>query len=68
MRNRTSGCNVKWPAIRAWGQTTPEYIGSMGGEYGPLGSRHSGKGRAVPVRRPSIVRRLVAFMWFPAYA
>jgi hypothetical protein len=30
----------------------------MGGEYGPLGRRHSGKGRAVPVRRPSIVRRL----------
>jgi hypothetical protein len=28
----------------------------MGGEYGPLGRRHSGKGRAVPVRRPSIVR------------
>jgi hypothetical protein len=33
-------------------------FGSMGGEYGPLGRRHSGKGRAVPVRRPSIVRRL----------
>jgi hypothetical protein len=30
-------------------------IGSMGGECGPLGRRHSGKGRAVPVRRPSIV-------------
>jgi hypothetical protein len=29
-------------------------IGSMGGECGPLGRRHSGKGRAVPVRRPSI--------------
>ncbi len=28
----------------------------MGGEYGPLGRRHSGKGRAVPVRCPSIVR------------
>jgi hypothetical protein len=33
----------------------------MGGEYGPLGRRHSGKGRAVPVRCPSIVLRLVAF-------
>src|SRR5262249_51871352 len=31
-------------------------IGSMGGEYGPLGRRHSGKGRAVPVRCPSIRR------------
>src|SRR5262249_55956900 len=28
----------------------------MGGEYGPLGRRQSGKGRAVPVRCPSIVR------------
>jgi hypothetical protein len=28
----------------------------MGGEYGPLGRRHSGKGRAVPVRCPSIAR------------
>jgi hypothetical protein len=37
------------------GDTTPEYIGSMGGEYGPLGRRHSGRGRAVPVRCPSIV-------------
>ncbi len=27
-------------------------IGSMGGEYGPLGRRHSGKGRAVPERLP----------------
>jgi hypothetical protein len=36
-------------------------FGSMGGEYGPLGRRHSGKGRAVPVRCPSIVPRLVAF-------
>src|SRR5260370_34305346 len=24
-RNRTSGWNVRWPAIRAWGNTTPEY-------------------------------------------
>jgi len=39
-------------------------FGSMGGEYGPLGRRHSGKGRAVPVRRPSIVLRLVAFSGF----
>jgi hypothetical protein len=28
----------------------------MGGEYEPLGRRHSGKGRAVPVRCPSIRR------------
>jgi hypothetical protein len=34
------------------GNTTPEYIGSMGGEYGPLRRRHSGKGRAVPERLP----------------
>ena len=27
-------------------------IGSMGGEYGPLGRRHSGKGRAVPGALP----------------
>jgi hypothetical protein len=31
-------------------------VESMGGEYGPLGRRHSGKGRAVPVRCPSIAR------------
>jgi hypothetical protein len=31
-------------------------IRSMGGEYEPLGRRHSGKGRAVPVRCPSIRR------------
>ena len=36
-------------------------IGSMGGEYGPLGRRQSGKGRAVPVRCPSIVLHPVAF-------
>jgi hypothetical protein len=36
------------------GNTTPEDIGSMGGEYGPLRRRHSGKGRAVPGRCPSI--------------
>jgi hypothetical protein len=38
-------------------------VGSVGGEYGPLGRRHRGKGRAVPVRCPSIVLRLVAFLW-----
>jgi putative ABC transport system substrate-binding protein len=27
----------------------------VGGEYGPLGRRHSGRGRAVPARCPSIV-------------
>jgi hypothetical protein len=32
----------------------------MGGEYGPLGRRHSGKGRAVPVRCPSIVSFFVS--------
>ena len=37
------------------GNTTPEDIGSMGGEYGPLRRRHSGKGRAVPGRCPSIL-------------
>jgi hypothetical protein len=36
------------------GNTTPEDIGSMGGEYGPLRRRHSGRGRAVPGRCPSI--------------
>ena len=36
-------------------------IGLMGGEYGPLGRRQSGKGRAVPVRCPSIVLHPVAF-------
>src|SRR5260221_4047263 len=30
-------------------------IGSMGGEYGPLQRRRSGKARAVPVRCPSIL-------------
>jgi hypothetical protein len=39
------------------GNTTPEDIGSMGGEYGPLRRRHSGKGRAVPGRCPSIPSR-----------
>src|SRR5258708_36466386 len=32
-----------------------QIIGSMGGEYGPLRRRHSGKGRAVPGRCPSIL-------------
>jgi hypothetical protein len=36
------------------GHTTPEDIGSMGGEYGPLRRRHSGRGRAVPGRCPLI--------------
>ena len=55
-RNRTSGWNVKWPAVRAWGLIPLPNIGLMGGESGPLGRRHSGRGRAVPVRCPSIVR------------
>jgi hypothetical protein len=44
------------------GNTTPEDIGSMGGEYGPLRRRHSGKGRAVPgaVRRSLVVLRFAA--------
>ena len=48
--------DVSWSGIRAGEHdrnTTPN-IGSMGGECGPLGRRHSGKGRAVPVRCPSI--------------
>jgi len=35
-------------------------IGSMGGQYGLLGRRHSGKGSAVPVRCPLIPNILVA--------
>src|SRR6516225_7511214 len=31
-RNRSSGRNVKRPAIRAWGQYHSRVIGSMGGE------------------------------------
>src|SRR5437016_4026902 len=49
-RNRTNGWNVKWPAIRAWGQYHSRVIGSTGGECGQLRRRHSGKGRAVPER------------------
>src|SRR5215831_5207758 len=30
----------------------------MGGEYGPLGRRQRGRGRAVPGRRPSMIRSL----------
>src|SRR5215472_13892498 len=43
--------------------TAPEYFGSMGVAHGPLRRRHSGKGRAVPERPPSIliIRRLAAF-------
>ena len=48
--------DVKWPAVRAWGLIPLPNIGLMGGEYGSLGRRHSGRGRAVPVRCPSIVR------------
>jgi hypothetical protein len=36
-------------------------IESMGGEYGPLGRRHSAKGRAVPVRCPSIAPLFVSW-------
>ena len=53
-RNRTIEWNVKGPAIRALGAIPLSNIGSMGGECGPLGRRHSGKGRAVPVCCPSI--------------
>jgi hypothetical protein len=38
--------------VRAWGRYHSRIIGSMDGEYGPLGRRHSGKGRAVPERPP----------------
>jgi hypothetical protein len=67
-RNRTNGWNVKWLPIRAWGNTTPEDIGSMGGEYGPLRRRHSGKGRAVPGRCPSIPSRSSFRCARPIYA
>jgi hypothetical protein len=38
-----------WKAIRAWGDATPEYW-IDGRQHRPLRRRHSGKGRAVPVR------------------
>jgi len=50
------------------GNTTPEDIGSMGGEYGPLRRRHSGKGRAVPGRCPSIPSRSSFRCARPIYA
>jgi hypothetical protein len=50
------------------GNTTPEDIGSMGGEYGPLRRRHSGKGRAVPGRCPSIPSRCSFRCARPIYA
>src|SRR5262249_58717848 len=50
------------------GDTTPEYIGSMGGECGLLRRRHSGKGRAVPGRCPSIPSRSSFRFARPIYA
>src|SRR5512132_4405026 len=38
-----------WMTIRAWGDATPEYW-IDGRQHRPLRRRHSGKGRAVPVR------------------
>jgi len=40
-----------WTTIRAWGDATPEYW-IDGRQHRPLRRRHSGKGRAVPVRCP----------------
>jgi hypothetical protein len=40
-----------WMTIRAWGDATPEYW-IDGRQHRPLRRRHSGKGRAVPVRCP----------------
>ena len=58
-RNRKPQCGrnftVHWMLsghVRAWGRYHSRIIGSMDGEYGPLGRRHSGKGRAVPERPP----------------
>jgi hypothetical protein len=46
--------------VRAWGRYHSRIFGSMGGEYGPLGRRQRGRGRAVLGRRPSIIRSLFA--------
>jgi len=51
-RNWASAQNVGWPAIRAWGRLPLPNIGSVGGDSGPWGRRHRGRGRAVPERRP----------------
>jgi len=40
-----------WMTVRAWGDATPEYW-IDGRQHRPLRRRHSGKGRAVPVRCP----------------
>jgi hypothetical protein len=51
-RNRTGGRVL---ISRVFGRgVIPPNIGSKGGASGPLRGRHSGKGRAVPGRRPSI--------------
>jgi hypothetical protein len=68
--NRTRRCSVKWPAIRAWGRYHSRVYWIDGRRIRPLGRRHSGRGRAVPVRCPSIVRsssRGVSVV-VPAYA
>ena len=59
---RTNGWNVKWPSIRAGGNTTPEDIGSMGGDTGR--SEGATAEKAVPF--PGAVRRSLVVLRFAA--
>jgi len=68
-RNRTTGCNVKWSAIRAWGEYHSRMLNRWAANMGRLEGATAEKAVPFPcAARRSLVVRLVAFLWFPAYA
>jgi hypothetical protein len=68
-RNRTSGRNVKWPAIRAWGEYHSRVLDRWAANTGRSEGAKAEKAVPFPcAARRSFVLRLVAFVWFPAHA
>src|SRR5262249_37275241 len=61
-RNRPTGWNVKWPAIRAWGRYHSRVYWIDGRRIRAAAKAHSGKGRAVPERPPVDRSFFVAFL------
>jgi hypothetical protein len=68
-RNRTTEWNVKWSAIRAWGVYHSRMLNRWAANMGRLEGATAEKAVPFPcAARRSLVVRLVAFLWFPAYA
>jgi hypothetical protein len=68
-RNRTTGRNVKWSGIRAWGEYHSRMLNRWAANMGRLEGATAEKAVPFPcAARRSLVVSLVAFLWFPAHA